>query len=309
MKYHDLNSAVVKLAQYPPEFAVSSAREERLLAIDRLLSEADSERSAVLGRFYRRRVDQALAEIAAYNGDTPRLWKFYSSGTIIKDRFRTIVVDLNRGCVPSTDGRTRLLMSDRQIRKIADLADACFCTHSHADHLFPELCDLMARKKKVIVMPEEAIKRWSLDGATPAEEYKAENCHIYLNWQGNADGGLDCAMYLFTLSNGKKFFVRGDIYHKEGFEGSLAAIRQWREKIDYAAITAYYTSGDAPVEILDREFACRFIPIHEWEFGHRPIGSAGQATQNYAELLRQFALPYGKNRAQMLFWGESIALD
>jgi hypothetical protein len=55
--------------------------------------------------------------------------------------------------------------------------------------------------------------------------------------------------------------------------------------------------------------ACRFIPIHEWEFSHRPAGKPGPATQCFAELMQVYDFLYRQNRAQYLTWGESIALD
>ena len=75
------------------------------------------------------------------------------------------------------------------------------------------------------------------------------------------------------------------------------------------ALNAYYTSGTDPVMQLDRKYSCRFIPIHEWEFSHRPAGVTAKATQDFTELYQAFGTPYAAGRAQFLFWGESIELD
>lgn len=309
MNYQSLTDAAAALDTVSPEFAVAPEREKFLYHIDELLREADCERSAELGRFYRSRVDRVIKEVSDYKDETPRFWKLYSSGFIIKDKNRTIAVDINKGCVPGS-GRTALVMSDEQTGKLADLTDAYFCTHSHEDHIGPELCDALACRKKLIVMPQEAITRWMITGATPSENFQSRYCRTYLNWQGTDERrGLDNSMYLFTLSNGKTVFVRGDIYHGSGFDLCLQTLDGWKEKADYTFMTPYYTSGTDPVMQLDRKYSCRFIPIHEWEFSHRPAGVTAKATQDFTELYQAFGTPYAAGRAQFLFWGESIVLD
>ena len=307
MKYSELTAAFDELKNIPPVFAVSPERENILRRLDTIFGEPDSEISAALGRFYRERVDAALTEIKAYHGKTPRLWKFYSSGIIIKSDARTFAVDVNDGCVP-VQGRTEILLRPGQIWKLADIIDEYYCTHSHSDHISPSLCDALARRGKRIVMPAESIRRWMICGAVPAEKLRSDHCRAFLNWQGDASGGLDCAMYLFTLSNGKNVFIRGDIYHKEGFDACMDKLRSWKKTADYAFLTPYFTSGDDPVDVLGKKFSCRFIPIHEWEFSHRAFGKSGPATQCYNELYKDFQQWYRLGRMQILAWGESIDL-
>jgi hypothetical protein len=221
----------------------------------------------------------------------------------------TLSILFNPGCVPGF-GRTALLISSEQIKKLADIIDAYFCTHSHEDHIHPELCDELAKRKKLIVMPSEAIFRWTIRGATPSETFQSSYCKTYLNWQGvDSKKGLDNSMYFFTLSNGKTVFVRGDIYHGSGFELCLKNIAKWSSKIDYAFMTPYFISGTDPVWTLNTKYNCRFIPIHEWEFSHRPSGVRKKATQDFHELYQAFDAPYNNGRAQFLFWEESIDLD
>ncbi len=309
MNYRALCDTAAALDKVPPRFAVTPEREKALYQIDELLKEPDSERSPELGRFYRRQVDRIIKEVAAYKADTPRVWKFYSSGLLIKDKERTIAIDINPGCIPAS-GRTALRLSAKQIGQLADLIDAYFCTHSHEDHIGPELCDALARRKKTIVMPAEAIFRWMIKGATPSEKFQSSYCKTYLNWQGRDEvKGLDNSMYLFTLSNGKTVFVRGDIYHGSGFALCLEHIEKWQKKVDYVFMTPYFTSGDNPVMQLEKKYACRFVNLHEWEFSHRKSGVRAKATQDFTELYQAFAEPYADGRAQFLFWGESITLD
>lgn len=308
MKKKDLENICNILEKELPSFGISPVRQETLLAWDALLGEAYSETTSTLGDFYRKRVDQALDEIEAYKGAIPRFWKFYSSGFIIKSSYKCIAVDINGGCTPP-NGRTALTLKRSQKRRIAELSDAFYNTHSHEDHICGELCDEFARRKKLMVMPQEAIYRWVIKGAVPAEKYTAEDTHIFMNHQGDKYGGLPCAMYLFTLNNKKNIFVRGDIYHDEGFMGCIDHVKKWGKKVDYAFITPYYKGVIKPVETLYNEFQCRFIPIHEWEFSHRKLGASGAATQCFEELYEAFRLPYQKDSAQFLIWGESILLS
>jgi cell division protein FtsB len=308
MKNKDLNTVFHALAEESPAFALSGERNRTLLFWDTILGEAYSETTSVLGNFYRKRVDQALDEIEAYKGDIPRFWKLYSSGFIIKSPAKTIAVDINGGCTPP-NGRTAVTLKNSQMKRIADLADEFYNTHSHEDHICGELCDAFARRKKLMVMPREAIYRWVIKGAVAAENFRSEDTRVFMNWQGDVNGGLPCAMYLFTLNNNKNVFVRGDIYHDEGFISCIDHVKEWGKKVDYAFLTPYYKGKIVPVETLYNEFKCRFIPIHEWEFSHRKLGCSGPATQCFGELYGAFDLPYRNNAAQFLAWGESILLD
>lgn len=308
MKQTQLKKIFSILQEVSPSFTPSGKRENTLLELDTLLAEAMSEQQKVLGDFYSRRVDQALDEIESYNGKIPRLWKLYSSGLIIKSEKECIAIDVNDGCLPS-QGRASIALKETQKKKIAELAQSYFVTHAHNDHLSTSLSDLFAKKKKLLVMPEDTIKRWMIKGAVPAEEYKSDSVGVFMNWQGDIHGGLPCAMYLFTLQNNKNVFVRGDIYHDDGFLKCVNQVKKWNKKIHYAFLTPYYKGSVKPVETLYDQFQCRMIPIHEWEFAHRPWGIAGKATQNFEELFEAFSLPYQNHSAQFLAWGESILLD
>lgn len=308
MQLESLEKTFAALQEFPPAFRVFPERKSLLMQMDMLYGEADSERSYELGRFYRNRLDEIFAGIAAYDGKEPRLWKLYSSGVIIKDARRTIAMDINNGCLPM-HGRSAVKLTVEDCEKIADLADEYYVSHAHDDHVSPQLCDAFTRRKKLVVMPRSALKGWMVDGGVAAEELDTPDTLTFLNWQGNAAGGMDCAMYLFTLSNGKTIFSRGDIYHKEGFEGCLEAVKKSGKRIDYACLSPYFTSGDDPVDILDRDYRCRFLNFHEWEFAHRPMGKAGEATQCFETLFNEFAAAYADNRLALLTWGESITLD
>lgn len=308
MKYADLIRISEALKLCPPEFSVSEPRREFLLRFDKLFGEQCSEFSSELGRFYHRQVDRVLEEIAAYNGSAPRFWKLYSSGFLIKDAGKVIAFDINNGCV-HLNGRASVFLKPSHISKLAALIDECYVTHSHSDHISGELCDALVRRKKLLVMPDECRFSWRVPRAVAAEKLSCPGIYTYLNWQGTAAGGLDCAMYHLTLSNKKTVWVRGDIYHAEGFMGCMDFLDANKLGVDYVFATHYSTSGPEPIPFLDEKYHCRFIPIHEWEFSHRKPGKPGPATQCFEELYRVYNNCYQQNRAQILSWGESIALD
>ena len=310
MKYSDFTKAAAILAANPPRFAMDAGREAALYALDALLGEADSETMPETGRYYRERFDRTLTEVAAYRGKTPRLWKVYSSGVIIRDGRRIIGLDINNGCTPPF-GRTTVKLKRSQTKALAQLLTEYYVTHSHEDHTSAELADDMARQGKLIVMPAECIRRWMIKNGTPADNFASPGCRTFMKWQGTAAGGLSCAMYLFTLSNGKTVFSRGDIFHKEGFEECMEQIRSWNAHIDYALMSHYSTGGGTPpIETLEAQHQCRYIPTHEWEFSHRVFGLTGCGNaQSYEVLFREFAMPYRAGRVQCLSWGESIELD
>ena len=308
MKYADLNRISDELKNCPPEFSVSKKREKLLLTLDKLLGEPRSEFSTALSKFYHNQVDRVLAEVAAYKGGMPRFWKLYSSGFIIKDAGKVFAFDINNGCV-ILHGRPSLRLKPTQISKLAALIDEYYVTHSHADHISGSLCDALVKRKKLLVMPDECRRSWQVPGAVAAEKLNHPDVHTFLNWQGNADGGLDCAMYHLTLSNGKSIWIRGDIYHAEGFMACMDFMDANQLKIDYVFATHYSTSGPEPIPFLSEKYHCRFIPIHEWEFSHRKPGTPGPATQCFEELYRVYQPFYRQNRTQFLAWGESILLD
>ena len=307
MKYADLSRISDELKNCPPEFAVSEKREKLLMQMDKLLGEAFSEFTPALGKYYDAQVERVLEEVSAYDGKVPRFWKLYSSGFIIKDAGKVIAFDINNGC-EHHNARATIALKPSKLRQLAQMIDEYYCTHSHVDHISPELCDALARRKKLLVMPEQSRKCWRIPRAIAAEKVNLPHIRTYLNWQGNAEGGLDCSMYHLTLSNGKTVFVRGDIYHAEGFLGCMDFLDENKLHVDYVFTSHYSTSGPEPIPFLDEKYKCCFVPIHEWEFTHRKMGKQGPATQCFEELYGVYRSYYNESRTQFLSWGESILL-
>ena len=280
------------------------------MELDRLLGEPCSENNPELLRFYTRMAEAALDEIREYPADgAPRLWKFYSSGIIFRDaKGRTIGVDVNDGVCESDSRRNLLVISDALADEIADTVDIMFYTHPHQDHIGLKVAAALERRRKPLVIPKDGIGGYLLgSNAIPSEEFYADYVSIYHGWQrmAAADDSPNAA-FLFQVAPDMTLFLRGDIFMAEDFMPILEKMAEENRKVSIAAISHFFQSGRPPVDILKERYNCGFIPIHEWEFSHRPLGKAGAATQNYARLYEVYGPLMPGYRVAPLAWGESI---
>ena len=248
MKLQELEGARRQLDRVPPSPENWSARLPLLERLDALFSEPELENDPVLNRFYHEQCRRVIAEVRTWHGPGVRLWKLYSSAILVKDETGLVTgFDLNEGCTPACERRTRLRLSPGLVEEFAELVGRMFYTHGHLDHLGPAIADAL--------------------------------------------------------------LMRGDIYHWEELKPIYDRIESQGVKIDVMATSPFYQSGPDPVQETYRRFGCGFIPIHEWEFGHRlPVGRAGRATQTYADLYESFRIPGEAGNCAVLAWGESAGL-
>lgn len=287
----------------PENFEV---RRPLLLKMDRIFSMPDSENSASLRDFYIERCREAIAEIRTYQGDAPRLWKFYSSGVIVKSSGRAVMFDLTSGCECPTC-QTRLMLPGDVLQDFVNILDTGFITHGHADHMGLDLIRRMLRAGKRIVIPADAIRDFSLDGAIPSDEYHEDGLRIiplfqkFLTDRGMAS--ICNAVYYYAPQSGAGILLKGDAYDGPATREIFRVLQNEKLPLAWALISPFFQTEPDPVK-LAADLGAAFIPLHEWEFSHRPVGTAGKATQDYAELCRLFE-PY---RTVILSWGESIVL-
>lgn len=298
--YEELCDLSEKLREQPEN------RRKLLPEFDRIFSLPDSENSSWLQDFYAHRCREALAKIRAYRGDRPRLWKFYSSGVVVKSAGRAVMFDLTCGC-ECPNRTTKLMLPGEIIQEFAAVLDTGFVTHGHVDHMGAGLLRAMLARGKRVVIPRDAIDEWKLDGATPAEEYHEPGLRIIpLGQDLMTDEGMVrvCnAVYHYAPSPGVALLLKGDVYSGPDTEAIFAVLKEENLPLSHALFSPFYQSPPDPVK-LAAEAGAAFIPIHEWEFSHRKPGLPGKATQDYAELGEHFA-PY---RATILTWGESVYL-
>ncbi|MDD3153650.1 MAG: hypothetical protein PHS41_02190 [Victivallaceae bacterium] len=287
--------------------AKNGRHKEFLLAWDAILGHAGIENDPDLAREYNRRANAAADEIAAWNSPVPKLWKFYSSGIIVKAGGTVRAFDLNCGCELET-ARTRLRLAPGTIARLADLIDEAYYTHAHVDHLGIELADALLMRQKTIVTCRDAIDKWLLNPALDAETYHAPGYFCFPSFQRAGNGQLPNCAYVLELMPGCNLLVKGDIY----CGSDVAALCDWIDekklRIHYAAVSPFALSQPDIVSECTRRYDTIFIPLHEWEFGHRERGTAGTSTQSFADWYRIFDSALARNRARFLFWGESTDL-
>lgn len=311
MKLQELEGARRQLDRVPPSPENWSARLPLLERLDALFSEPELENGPVLNRFYHEQCRRVIAEVRTWRGPGVRLWKLYSSAILVKDETGLVTgFDLNEGCTPACERRTRLRLSPGLVEEFAELVGRMFYTHGHLDHLGLAVADALLMRGRPVIAPGDAVRRWLLDGAVPAEEFQAEGVRCYRGVQRMADKeDVPNSAYAVTFQPGVTLLVRGDIYHWEELKPIYDRIESQGVKIDVMATSPFYQSGPDPVQETYRRFGCGFIPIHEWEFGHRlPVGRAGRATQTYADLYESFRIPGEAGKCAVLAWGESAGL-
>ncbi|MGN0871275.1 MAG: hypothetical protein ACI4UV_08810 [Victivallales bacterium] len=310
MKLRDLEVLQQKLRKVPSLPENWYTRLPLLERFDELFGEPEAENDPALNRFYHHQCRRAIKEIRSWNGPGIRLWKLYSSAVLIKDETGCVTgFDLNDGCTPARR-RARLQLSTGLLEDFSRLIDRMFYTHGHLDHLGLGIADALLMRGKTVVAPQDAIRDWLLNGAVPAEECPLADVRGYPGVQRMAnEGDIPNFAYAVTFKPDTTLFVRGDIYMGEDLLPILERLERERIKIDAAAISPFFQSAPDPVTELYRRFHCHFIPVHEWEFGHRrPLGTAGRATQTYRDLYESFRMPGQVGDCTVLTWGESVNL-
>ena len=292
------------LASLPATAANLQARKPLLCEMDDILSTACSELDASLGDYYRECCRRVAGEIRVWHGDTARIWKLYSSAIIIKDcSGKVIGFDVNDGCTPEAGRRTRLRIDRATAEALAEVIDVMFYTHAHLDHVGTIMADALMAHGTIVVAPQDAIDKWTLDTAIPAEICHMDDVHCYAGHQGFT---LPNFAYAVKLACGKTVFVRGDMYSGEELVPVLDTMQNTGVTPDLACLSHYKDSGPDPVPEIYGRFKCDMIPIHEWEFTHRKLGQTGVATQSYHDLHDFFAVPIADGKCHIITWGESL---
>ncbi len=307
---HELNQLSAELTNLPPSPQNWLSRRPILRRMDSILAEADAENSPELCEFYHRQCRRVLQEIHDWHEPRLRLWKLYSSGILIKDAGGTVTgFDLNDGCTPH-NRRSRLHLSPELAEKFASVIAVMYYTHGHLDHLGLDIADALLRRQKTVIAPQALIDQWLLNGAVAADHLQRTGVATFASKQSIV-GEPDIVnfAYAVTLPPGITFFVRGDIYCGSDFLTVLNQLAATGIRTDVALISPFSLTPPSPVMELNRRFHCRFLPLHEWEFSHRPPATSGTATQSFDDLYREFEQPGNDGRCDILSWGESIVIS
>ena len=302
-----------KLDSMPAEkFDNTPARLNALLEMDNILHNARSENHPLVGEFYRKRCEKALREIADYKGEVPRLWKFYSSGIIVKSGNDIFAYDLNIGS-ESFSFRCRLNMGDELLKEFAKLITAYFSTHEHSDHFNPLLADELLSQDKPVFVTANAVKFWCLPESCNVEKNTFPGMHPFHSFQLPSSGargpGVGCpdTAFLQELPTGN-LFVKGDIFTDMEILDTVGHYDKLGLSIDFAPMSSYHIQPTSMTDELLKRNCSLFIPVHEWEFCHRPYGKEGMATQSYGFLAGEFGEAAKLGKRRLISWGESIPL-
>ena len=122
MKLQELEEARNQLDRLPPSPENWHARLPLLRRLDELFSCPELENDPALNRFYHEVCRRVIAEIRTWRGPGVRLWKLYSSAVLVKEESgRVTGFDLNEGCTPAGERRTRLQLSPGLVEEFAEL--------------------------------------------------------------------------------------------------------------------------------------------------------------------------------------------
>lgn len=291
------------LEQLDRQLAELAAPDKQVLEqLDAFFAHAGSEQSPELASFFTARYRRILDELSNPPTDGISIWKLYSSGILLHLPDGTVIgFDVNDGC-------GALRMPPEQEEAFAQKIDWMFYTHEHPDHVGASLAKALLRHHKRVVAPRNAIRLWQLDGADAAEDCDMDAIHCYASFQRIA-GTEDVVNFAYILrAAGVSFLVRGDVYDGSDFTRLLNQIEADGQRVDVAFISPFSLTPPDPVAELHERFHCRFIPLHEWEFSHRPAGKSGAATQSYGELFRLFDQPIRDGKCAVMTWGDRLDL-
>lgn len=301
-----MNLAALKKIYRQLRLAKSPDEHEKMLCVwDEILSTVNCQNDPALAAFYNWCTNQAIDEIRAYDDKTPRLWKFYSSGVIIKANGIIRAFDLNCGCEMEY-ARTRLRLTQANIRKLSNIIDEYYATHAHVDHIGTQLVDALVKNKKKIIANSDTIRKWLLTTALDSDKLQKPDLYVFPSFQRAGTQNLPNSAFVLKLTKDCTILVKGDIYTGTDITALCNWIKKQNLMIDYAIVSIFGLTDPRIIPEVKRRFNSTVIPTHEWEFGHRVWNTSGRATQTFADLYAE--IRKYKCTGFPLMWGESVEL-
>ena len=219
----ELGAALLKI---PPSLKNFEKRIEILKTLDNLLKIPNSEKGKSIIRYYQKMIDYALKQIETEKiKDGLTIWKFYSSGFIIKTPRATFALDLCEGPNKDIYGKESVhpfSFTSQQREKIAKLVDYSFHSHHHYDHLGYQMVKELWRQKKRIIVTQQNKDCWkkepfAKDLIVPGDKGLFDigtlKVRVYHGWQHmNPETKDQCNAYLITTDNNISILLKGDIF-------------------------------------------------------------------------------------------------
>lgn len=288
-----------------------------LASLDACLGEPSSEYSEHVINHYRTMIDHALDEIATeivVQGVT--VWKFYSSSMVIKTPKTVFGIDL----IGPSYFDHGLGMSAQQRTRLAKLVDVSFHTHAHGDHIEHALTEELFKAGKMVVVPDDIREKWR-DKSTAAKftvlnpesgrkhTVGSLKVEVFASWQLDASGKqwCPCNAYLVTTDNRVNVLFKGDINNGNDLLPWLNQIKSRGDTVDlYVSSPFFWMGGSDTLSKINTLFNPFIIPGHEFEFGHRSVGTAGAGTGSYTSYIQTFQKEIEQQRCAILSWGEKF---
>lgn len=137
------------LATFRPANPEHPMRRAALIRLDDILHVESAPRNALVQKFYRERMERAIAEIETTKvTEGMRIWKLYNHGFLVRTPTVSFTFDLVRGI--RTPG---FLLSDDWAKRLVAQSDATFISHLHRDHADPDIASMFLAQGKPVLGP------------------------------------------------------------------------------------------------------------------------------------------------------------
>lgn len=250
-----------------------------------------------VGRFYQDFMGPAIRDIAASRvSHGLHVWKMYNMGFVVKSRRYCVGFDIHPGW------KLHDPLSDRQMKKLADVLDVAMVSHSHWDHLNKGFLKLMLQAGKKVLIPETLWPR--LKHPNVLRVYNGHRRPVRV-------GDMEIMCYpgwQRLLSRNCVYVVRMDghcvAHNGDNTRQRLYPYLAQREEIDVLLANCWANMGAASAHTPAR----LLVTGHENELAHL-VGMRAGFRDTYDKIQRinsRRERPHTPDDCAILTWGEGL---
>lgn len=138
------------LAKYPPSLPEHPLRRAALIRLDDVLHLESAPRKELVQRFYRARLESAIAGIETASVTSGmRVWKLYNHGFLVRTPTASFTFDVVPGA-----SQPGFALSSEWLKRLVAQSDAHFISHWHGDHANREVAKMFLAAGKPVVAAE-----------------------------------------------------------------------------------------------------------------------------------------------------------
>lgn len=293
------------LDAYRPGLVEHPARRAALIRLDDVLHIESAPRKELVQKFYRQRLEQAVADIEKTKvTQGMRIWKLYNHGFLV----RTPTVSFTFDLVPGTRIPGFAIPVDLMERLVAQ-SDATFISHLHGDHANQDVARMFLAKQKPVVAPEGLWKdNAELSGRLTYPERSASAIHSIpvrggqqtlkvVAYPGHQGATVLNNVHLVTSPEGLTVMQTGDQWNddKPGSDFDWLSNVARSHHVDILFPNCWTRGIDRMIRGINPEVV---ITGHENEMAHS-VDHREDYTQTYNRL---FGVPYP---SIVMTWGET----